>query len=144
MELNPFDYDANFEIAALFEQFDQKQALVYYEAGIKIMRENLTTEKRFMKKWPSSFIDPSEKQDIAQTMLPPELLNNYAVLMQREKRSDEAVKILSEALSNIEKLLEEGNKGDNRVKALRHTIRFNLACCYDDANRIGEATDLLK
>ena len=108
------------------------------------MRENLTTEKRFMKKWPSSFIDPSEKQDIAQTMLPPELLNNYAVLMQREKRSDEAVKILSEALSNIEKLLEESNKGDNRVKALRHTIRFNLACCYDDANRIGEATDLLK
>ena len=81
MELNPFDYDANFEIAALFEQFDQKQALVYYEAGIKIMRENLTSEKRFMKKWPSSFIDPSESQKQAQTMIPPELLNNYAVLM---------------------------------------------------------------
>ena len=144
MELNPFDYDANFEIAALFEQFDQKQALVYYEAGIKIMRENLTSEKRFMKKWPSSFIDPSESQKQAQSMIPPELLNNYAVLMQRDKRSDEAVQVLNEAFTNVDKLLEEGNKSDNRVRALRHTIRFNLACCYDDANRIGEATDLLK
>ena len=27
---------------------------------------------------------------------------------------------------------------------MRFTIRFNLACCHDDANRIGEATELFK
>jgi hypothetical protein len=30
-ELNPHDYDANFEIAALFEQTEPKRALAYYE-----------------------------------------------------------------------------------------------------------------
>ena len=97
-----------------------------------------------MKKWPSSFIDPCSELDLAQSMLPPEVLNNYAVLMLRDKRLDEAVSSFNEALVNVEKLLAQGNKSDNRVKALRHTIRFNLACCYDDANRIGDATDLLK
>lgn len=31
LELNPEDYDANFEIAGLFEQTEPKRALLYYE-----------------------------------------------------------------------------------------------------------------
>ena len=31
LELNPQDYDANFEIATLFEQIEPKRALPYYE-----------------------------------------------------------------------------------------------------------------
>ena len=47
LELNPQDYDANFEIASLFEQIDPKQALIYYEAGVKVMRDNLKAERPF-------------------------------------------------------------------------------------------------
>ena len=45
IELNPRDFDANFEVAMLFEQHDPKQALIYYEAGIKIMKEELQKER---------------------------------------------------------------------------------------------------
>ena len=51
---------------------------------------------------------------------------------------------MSEALQNADRLLDEGEKGDLRLQAMRFTIRFNLACCHDDANRIGEATELFK
>lgn len=40
-ELNPLDFDANFEIASLFEQVEPKRALVYYEQGVRIMRDSL-------------------------------------------------------------------------------------------------------
>jgi len=40
-ELNPLDYDANFEIASLFEESEPRRALIYYEHGVKIMREHL-------------------------------------------------------------------------------------------------------
>ena len=45
LELNPKDFDANFEIAALFEQTEPLQALIYYEAGINIMREEIGCDK---------------------------------------------------------------------------------------------------
>ena len=61
LELNPQDFDANFEIASLFEQIDPKQALIYYEAGVKVMRDNLKAERpfKFLQRWPSSFADPT-------------------------------------------------------------------------------------
>lgn len=43
-----------------------------------------------MLKWPSSFTSALDHRDLSQTMIPPELLNNVAVLMQRESRDDEA------------------------------------------------------
>ena len=60
LELNPQDFDANFEIASLFEQIDPKQALIYYEAGVRVMRDNLKAERpfKFLQRWPSSFADP--------------------------------------------------------------------------------------
>ena len=77
-------------------------------------------------------------------MIPPELLNNLGVLMMQESRDVEALKNFEEALSNCEKLLSEGNAEDKRLKAMRISIRFNLACCHDKARRIGEASELLK
>lgn len=61
LELNPKDFDANFEIAAIFEKSDPAQALIYYEAGIKILRDEIAREKRskFIGKWPSSATEPS-------------------------------------------------------------------------------------
>jgi hypothetical protein len=38
LELNPKDYEANFEIAALFELTEHKNALVYYETGVKVLQ----------------------------------------------------------------------------------------------------------
>lgn len=48
-------------------------------------------------------------------MIPPELLNNLAVLMLQEQRSEEALSILSEALQNADRLLDEGDKADLRL-----------------------------
>lgn len=39
IELNPKDYDAHFEIAALFEQTEPLKSLSHYQLGIDIMRE---------------------------------------------------------------------------------------------------------
>ena len=44
LELNPQDYDANFEIAALFEQAEPKRALIHYEQGIRIIREHISSK----------------------------------------------------------------------------------------------------
>ena len=83
LELNPKDFDANFEIAALYQESEPLQALIYYEAGIKIMRDEISAEKRskFMSFWPSSFTDPKAHIELCQSMIPPELLNNLAVLL---------------------------------------------------------------
>ena len=64
--------------------------------------------------------------------------------MLQEKRDTDACKHFEEALSNCDKLLAQGNAKDKRVTALRLTIRFNLACCYDNASRIGEASEMFK
>jgi hypothetical protein len=37
IELNPKDYEANLEIANLFEQSEPKHALVYYENALRIL-----------------------------------------------------------------------------------------------------------
>lgn len=34
IEINPFDYKSNFDIAQMFEQIDHGFALKYYEQGI--------------------------------------------------------------------------------------------------------------
>ena len=36
---------------------------------------------KFMAKWPSSFEKASDHSELAQKMIPPELLNNLAVLL---------------------------------------------------------------
>lgn len=56
------------------------------------MREEISRDKRskFIGKWPSSATDPSAYLDLAQTMIPPELLNNYAVLLIELKKHAEA------------------------------------------------------
>lgn len=52
--------------------------------------------------------------------------------------------LYEEALDNCDRLLKEGNPGDKRLTALRINIRFNLACSYDKASRIGEASEIFK
>ena len=37
LELNPKDHEACFEVAALLENSEHKNALVYYEQGVKVM-----------------------------------------------------------------------------------------------------------
>ena len=67
LELNPKDFDANFEIASLFERSDPTQALVYYEAGIKILRDEIDANKKskYLGQWPSSLTDPSSQLEKA-------------------------------------------------------------------------------
>ena len=163
IELNPQDYDACFEIAALFEQTEPKRALVYYEQGVNIMREFLAEKKaaeegvksdqpshitapfKFMQKWPSSFETSDAHQDLCQSMIPPELLNNLGVLMMQENRDAEAMKNFDEALTNCEKLLSESqDTEDRRLQAMRISVRFNTACCHDKASRVGEASEIYK
>jgi len=97
-----------------------------------------------MAKWPSCFESPTDHQDICQTMIPPELLNNLGVLMLQESRDEDALKNFEEGLSNCDKLLELGNSEDKRLLALRLTVKFNLACCHNKASRIGEASEMYK
>jgi len=153
LELNPHDYDANFEISSLFEETEPKRALVYLEQGVSVMREHLASAKagsdrqkafKFMARWPSSFESPQAHQELAQKMIPPEVLNNLAVLLTQEDRDAEALQLYEEARANCERLSAEGCSEDRRLKALSITIRFNLACCHDKASRIGEASEMFK
>jgi tetratricopeptide (TPR) repeat protein len=146
LELNPKDFDANFEIAALFEQTEPLQALIYYDAGINIMREEIGCDKsnRFIEEWPSSFSDPTSHLELSKSMIPPELLNNLAVLLMQANKNGEAKATLEEALKNCDTLLEKGDKNDTRVKALRITTRFNLACSLEKNLQIGDASELFK
>lgn len=45
LELNPKDYEANIEIAQMFEQNEPKHALVYYENALKIMNNDIEVSK---------------------------------------------------------------------------------------------------
>ena len=77
-------------------------------------------------------------------MIPPELLNNLGVLKLQENRDEDAMAHFEEGLKNCNTLLEKGNAEDKRLQALRLTMKFNLACCYDKASRIGEASEMFK
>lgn len=70
------------------------------------MRDEIAKEKRskFIGKWPSSATDPSSLLSLAQTMVPPELLNNFAVLLMEANKHTEAKKVLEEAVKNCEQL----------------------------------------
>jgi hypothetical protein len=151
LELNPKDFDANFEVAMLFEQNDPKQALIYYEAGIKIMKEELAKEhtSHFLTPWFSSCEDPNAHLEVARKMVPPELLNNTAVLLMEADRFDEALLHLEEARENCNRMMQEVTKSeegepDKRLVALSLNIKFNLAYCKEHHNKIGEANDLYK
>ena len=67
LELNPKDFEANFEIAQMFEQTEPKHSLVYYESGLKI----LISEKQN-----GSSLEASEEDKI----IPPELYVNVGTL----------------------------------------------------------------
>lgn len=151
MELNPKDFDANFEVAMLFEQNDPKQALIYYEAGIKIMKEELAKDhpSHFLTPWFSSCEDPNAHLDVARKMVPPELLNNTAVLLMEADRFSEALSHLEEAKANCAKMMlavtkESEGEPDKRLQALSLNIKFNLAYCKEHHNQIGEANDLYR
>ena len=52
------------------------------------MRDELAAPKKskFRGLWPSSFTEPSAHIELTQTMVPPDLLNNYAVLLMDAKK----------------------------------------------------------
>ena len=77
-------------------------------------------------------------------MIPPEILNNLAVLLIESNNNNEAKKNLEEALMNCEILQNKGDAEDKRLQALKITIQFNLACCLENENKIGEASELFK
>lgn len=76
-------------------------------------------------------------------MVPPELLNNYAVLLMETNKQAEAKRILDEALKNCQ-TLQAQDAEDIRLKALTITTKFNLGCCLQAQNNIGEATEIFK
>ena len=49
---------------------------------------------------------------------------------------------MSEALKNCETLL--GAQDDDRVKALRLTVKFNLAWCLENSSEITQASEIYK
>lgn len=77
-------------------------------------------------------------------MIPPELLNNLAVLLMEINKNSEAKKLLEEALQNCETLQFKGDSEDKRLRALKITTQFNLACCLESENKIGEASEVFK
>ena len=99
---------------------------------------------KFMAQWPSSFESAQDHLELSQKTIPPELLNNLGVLLQKDNRNAEALKLYEEAIENCDQLLKEGNADDKRLLALRITLRFNFACSYDTASRIGEASEIFK
>lgn len=68
---------------------------------------------------------------MAQSMVPPELLNNTAVLLLEIGKIKEARVYLDEALTNCKKLLEI-KSDDQRVQALYLTTRFNLGYLLEE------------
>jgi hypothetical protein len=58
-----------------------------------------------VEKWKSSLIDENALDQITQKMVPPELLNNLAVLQLENGNLTDAKTLLSEALLNCETLL---------------------------------------
>lgn len=117
------------------------------------MKEEIESDKpnKFLTPWNSSCEDPSSHLEDARKMVPPELLNNTGVLMMETGRHEEAEVTLHEALKNVEKMIDvstvsttpadEEPQKDKRLMALRINIRFNLACCLENAHKIGEATE---
>lgn len=77
-------------------------------------------------------------------MVPPELLNNLAVLLIESNRSDEAKAFYDEALTNCENLLAKGENTDGRLRALHLMTRFNIGCWLESKAKIGEATEIFK
>ena len=64
-------------------------------------------------------------------MVPPELLNNTAVLLLELGRFAEARVYLDEALENCQKLIAI-KQDDYRVQALHLTTRFNLGYLLEE------------
>jgi hypothetical protein len=58
-----------------------------------------------VEKWKSSLIDENALDQITQKIVPPELLNNLAVLQLENGNLNDAKTLLSEALLNCETLL---------------------------------------
>jgi tetratricopeptide (TPR) repeat protein len=73
-------------------------------------------------------------------MVPPEILNNLAVLLIEQGDVTQALEIVNEALSNCQTLLEK--QDDTRLKALSLTLRFNKAWCCEQNQKSEEAADL--
>jgi tetratricopeptide (TPR) repeat protein len=81
LELNPRDYNANFEIAELLEQQESSQALHYYEQGLKLVE--------------AKFANTSK-------VIPPEIYNNIGVLRLQISKTEEAKKAFESALHNCD------------------------------------------
>lgn len=75
-------------------------------------------------------------------MVPPELLNNLAVLQLEAGNLADAKVLLSEALENCEVLLKQ--QQDDRIKALRISIKFNQAWCWESSSEIRLASETYK
>jgi hypothetical protein len=69
------------------------------------MREQISEPRKFVEPWQSSFIDPKSHPELAQKMIPCELLNNLAVLLIEDEQFEAAAEILKEAAQNCETLL---------------------------------------
>lgn len=99
---------------------------------------------KFTKDWQSSLINPQQLKEESQMVIPPEILNNQAVLQIQAGLLDDASKSLEESLESIGKLNKEKRGDDKRIQALQITMNFNLAYCHEKLGKIGEASELYK
>ncbi len=127
LELNPRDYEANIEIAQVYEQSDPKTSSIYYEKALKIIRESIEDGSSGFK------------------LVPPELLVTIGTLRLEIGKIQEAKQAYEEAVASCQALLlEMGGAGEehNRLLAVSITARFNLGYWHEQQLNFGEAKQI--
>ncbi|CDW71106.1 rna polymerase-associated protein ctr9 homolog [Stylonychia lemnae] len=138
LELNPQDFEANFEIAQMFEQTEPKHALVYYEGGLKIL-QNEIDERQHQE----SSLQDDPNRNASDDIVPPEILLNVGTLRLEVGKILEAFESFSASIKNCQKLIQL-KPDDNRFKAILITAKFNLGYWFELQNRLGEASEQYK
>ena len=122
IELNPSDYQSQFEIAQMFDQIDMPMALMYYEQGYRNISLEIEKRHKFSAETHSEEKFYSDKANI----IHPEILNNIGVLRldqaqnlrhnnlnQSQVKQKQSLEAFKEALRNIDRLIKlERKKGD--------------------------------
>ena len=120
LEINPNDWEACFQVAIMFESYDQSLALQFYEKGLQKCQA-----------------------------VPPEVLNNVGVLRLEafEQQGDKQLK--SSSLLALQQALRETDEKLHRqrtskMEALRTSILFNLGYWHEINFQLDQANALYK
>lgn len=138
IELNPKDYQANFDVAQMFDQVEPPLALLYYEQGLKQLKLEIEIRNKLNCE---NMTDEEFSRDI-KNIVPPEILNNIGVLrlekatsfQQSGATADEALSAFKQAMQNIDLLLSIDPE-QTKLKSLRITVLFNMGYWHEQAHQ---------